>query len=458
MLGTKTKIRRIKFWWRLTLAYTRRYRWYFSLAVILILSVTYFISIVLPDFSQSNTINIGYVGNYTVKTLPPEALSLVTKTLITVDENGRPQPALASHWTISPDGKTYVLFLKDNLKWHDDTNVNAKDITIAINNVEINALNNKAIEFKLPNPISSFLLALNKPVFKTKSFYGTSNYRITHIDQVDERVSSISLVPNQSDLPKVNIKFYPGEAQALTAFKIGDIKTGTFTNAVEIEKWPNLAVNKKIDEEKIITIFFNNNDEILSSRELRQALIYSISRVDLEGVGANSPIGPSSWAYNPQVKKYEYNTGKARELISKSNYDDKLITLSFIPAYKNIAEKVKSDWEAVGIKVILKEEQQVPKNYQAFLTVNQLSPDPDQYALWHSSQIKTNLTGYKNVKIDKLLEDARSTQEEDKRKELYYDFQKFLVEDAPAAFLYYPYTYEISYKNIQSLLSKLPKD
>lgn len=458
MLGTKKKIRRIKFWWRLTLAYARRYRWYFSLSAIAIICASYFISIVLPDISQSNTVNIGYVGNYTVKTLPPEALTLVTKTLITVDVNGRPQPSLASHWTVSPDGKTYVLFLKDNLKWHDDTSVNAKDITIAINNVEINALNNKAIEFKLPNPISSFLLALNKPVFKTRSFYGTSNYRITHIDQVDERVSRISLVPNQSNLPKVNIKFYPGEAQALTAFKIGDIKMGTFTNAAEIEKWPNLIVNRKIDEQKIITIFFNNNDETLSSRELRQALIYSLNRTEYDGVSANSPIAPSSWAYNPQVKKYEYNTGKARELINKSNYNDKPITLSYIPAYVDLAKKVKTDWEAVGIKVNIKEEQQLPKNYQAFLTVNQLSPDPDQYALWHSSQVKTNITGYKNVKIDKLLEDARSEQDEAKRKDLYYDFQRFLVEDAPAAFLYHPYTYEISYKNIQNLLSRLPKD
>ncbi|MBI3342502.1 ABC transporter substrate-binding protein [Candidatus Curtissbacteria bacterium] len=454
----KTKTRRVKFWWRLTLAYSQKYKWYLVLILIGLVLIGAFISWILPDISEKNTINIGYVGNYTLETLPPEALTLATKTLVAVDNNGRPVPSLASHWTISPDGKTYVIFLKDNLKWHDDTPVNARDITIAINNVEINALNNQAIEFKLPNPISSFLLALDKPVFKSKTFYGTSNYRITHIDQVDDRVTKISLVPSSANLPKVNVKFYPGETQALTALKVGDIKTGTFTSAQEVENWPNLNVNKQADNEKIITIFFNNNDELLSSKDLRQALIYSINRTEFDGETANSPIAPNNWAYNSAVKKYEYNTGKARELIANAQVKGKTITLSYIPSYRAIAEKVKKDWTAVGINVVLKEESQVPKNYQAFLTINQLSPDPDQYALWHSSQAKTNITGYKNVKIDKLLEDARSTQDEKEREALYADFQRFLVEDAPAAFLYHPFKYQISYKNVQRLLAKLPKD
>lgn len=454
----KTKTRRIKFWWRLIFAYANKYRWYALLCIVLLVILGYTTSIVLPEISENNTINIGYVGNYTLESLPPQALTLATKTLVTVDESGKPQPSLASHWTISPDGKTYVVFLRDSLKWHDDTPVNARDITIAISDVQISALNNQAIEFKLPNPISSFLLALNKPVFKSKTFYGTSNYRITHIDQIDNRVTKISLVPNSKDVPKVNVKFYPGETQALTALKVGDIKMGRFTSAQEVENWPNLNVNKSVDDEKIITIFFNNNDPLLVSKELRQALIYSVNRTEFDGAQAHSPIASNNWAYNPQVKKYEYNSGKARELVVNAGVKGEKITLSYIPSYRDIAEKVKKDWESVGIDVLLKEESQVPKDYQAFLTINQLSPDPDQYALWHSSQTKTNLTGYKNVKIDKLLEDARSTQDEKQREALYADFQRFLVEDAPAAFLYHPYAYEISYKNVQKLLAKLPKD
>lgn len=457
-MALQQKLRRLRFWWRLTLAYVKHYRLYALVSTAVVIILIYFIFKIYPDITQSNTINIGYAGNHTIKTLPSEALSLATKTLISIDDTGKPQPSLASHWTVTPDGKTYLVFLKDNLKWHDDTPVSAKDISIAISGVEINALNNKTIEFKLPNPISSFLLALDAPVFKANSFYGTSTYRIVEIDTVEDYVKKISLVPNQKGLPRVNIKFYPTEHQALLAFKIGDVKAGSFTEASEIENWPNVEVVKEPDENQIVTIFFNNNDNLLSSKELRQALLYSVNRGEFEGQIAHSPISPANWSYNNAVKKYEYNTGKAKELISKSNYNGQHLTLSYIPSLKINTEKIKNDWRAVGVNVTLKEENQLPKDFQAFLTVNKLSPDPDQYSLWHSSQTKTNITGYKNVKIDKLLEDARATQDEKQRQNLYGDFQRFLVEDVPAAFLYHPYKYELSYKNIKNLLAKLPKD
>jgi peptide/nickel transport system substrate-binding protein len=72
--------------------------------------------------------------------------------------------------------------------------------------------------------------------------------------------------------------------------------------------------------------------------------------------------------------------------------------------------------------------------------------DPDQYSIWHSTQKATNITHYENPRIDKLLEDGRSQINTEERKKTYLDFQRFLVEDAPAAFLFYPDTYSISRK------------
>ena len=63
--------------------------------------------------------------------------------------------------------------------------------------------------------------------------------------------------------------------------------------------------------------------------------------------------------------------------------------------------------------------------------------DPDQYVLWHSTQ-PTNISKYKNPRIDKLLEDGRVELNQETRKKIYLDFQRFLVEDSPAIFLYHP--------------------
>ena len=104
----------------------------------------------------------------------------------------------------------------------------------------------------------------------------------------------------------------------------------------------------------------------------------------------------------------------------------------------------------------IKEEKAITDNFQALLAVDKIPPDPDQYGFWHSTQTKTNLTKFKDVKIDKLLEDARTTQDEETRKNLYHDFQRFLVEDAPVALLYHPYKYQVMYKNLEPLIEKLP--
>lgn len=458
MAPFSAKSRKIKFWWHLTLAYLKRYQLRLYLFVFVILSFSYLIYKFSANLIGNNTISIGYVGSYTLETVPTNILSLATKSLITQDAAGRNVPSLASYWTTADEGKTYIVFLKDNLEWHDGTPVEAKDISLAISGVEITALNNKAIQFKLPNPIASFPQVLNTPVFKIKSFYGIGDYRIVAINKIDTIVKKISLHPKDEKLPQVEIKFYPSEELAINALKIGEIKVLSSAAVKTLENWPNLSVKKEIAPDELVTVFFNTQDSKLMSKDFRQALSYAINKENFDGQSATGPISFASWAYNPNVKKYEYNLGRAKELYSKSEIKDNKITLSYLSNLESLAKSIKGDWEALGLKVELKEEKVIPKEYQALLAIDKLPQDPDQYALWHSTQKNTNITRYtKNVKIDKLLEDARSTLNEDERKAIYADFQRFLTDDDPAIFLYNPYKYQISYKNIEKLLTKLPK-
>ena len=72
--------------------------------------------------------------------------------------------------------------------------------------------------------------------------------------------------------------------------------------------------------------------------------------------------------------------------------------------------------------------------------------DPDQYYFWHSTQQEGNISNYKNVKIDKLLEDGRATINIEERNKIYQEFQKIIQDDQQALFLYYPYIYTIKRK------------
>lgn len=48
--------------------------------------------------------------------------------LTRLDENDRPQPALAASWQVSPDGTVYTFHLRDGLTWSDGEPITAQDI------------------------------------------------------------------------------------------------------------------------------------------------------------------------------------------------------------------------------------------------------------------------------------------------------------------------------------------
>ena len=149
MFSYKVPARRFKFWVSVFSAYITRYKfWIFLFVLMLSLTIAAF-KIFWPQVSRTNVLAIGYVGTYTLENIPTNVFALATDSLIVIDKSGRPQPAMASHWTTTEDGEKYIVFLKDNLRWHNEAPVDAKDISIAVSDVSITALNNKAIEFNL---------------------------------------------------------------------------------------------------------------------------------------------------------------------------------------------------------------------------------------------------------------------------------------------------------------------
>ncbi|MCL5970297.1 MAG: hypothetical protein M1450_02210, partial [Patescibacteria group bacterium] len=111
-----------------------------------------------------------------------------------------------------------------------------------------------------------------------------------------------------------------------------------------------------------------------------------------------------------------------------------------------VANQIVSDWKKIGLGTEIKIENTIPSDFDILLATQEIPPDPDQYPFWHSTQINTNITNLANPKIDKLLEDGRVIQNLDERLKIYADFQRFIAEESPVAFLYYPRVYEVKRK------------
>lgn len=125
------------------------------------------------------------------------------------------------------------------------------------------------------------------------------------------------------------------------------------------------------------------------------------------------------------------------------------------PEYVKAAEIIKQSWQKIGVRVDLiiiegtKIQQEVisPRGYQALLFGEIIGSDPDPYPFWHSSQTEDpglNLALFANSQADKLIIEARQTNNLEEREKKYIAFQDILAGEIPAIFLYNPiYTYVI---------------
>jgi len=274
---------------------------------------------------------------------------------------------------------------------------------------------------------------------------GTGEWKVKKLTLMGNYVQSLTLIKSRNE--KIIYKFYPTEERAKMALKLGEVDkiTGIFSPK-PLDSWKTLNTEKEIDKEKVVTLFFNTQDKFLSEKSLRQALAYAIDKSKFEGERAISSFSENSWYFNPQVKPYNFDLAKAKEMIeglAKEAKPQEALKLVTSPNLLPVAEEISKKWNEIGIKNIIQVSSVIPDDFQIFLAVLDIPKDPDQYAIWHSTQTSGNISNYKNPRIDKLLEDGRAELNQDQRRKIYLDFQRFLVEDCPAAFLYHPYYYTI---------------
>lgn len=408
---------------------------------------------VLPYLPKPKTTTyVGRVGSFTLANLPRDVQLKISHGLTEIDDSGRPIPALAEDWKIIDDGKTYVFTIREDAVWQDGSPVLAEEIDYTINDVVSEVVDDRTIVFRLEEPFSPFPAILSQPIFKRETvsylqvvdrtkIVGTGQYELTRIRFSGNSLDHLVL---ESDDEKIVYRFYNTEAAAILAFKLAEIDViEEISNIDEIEDWPNLTVETNLSKQQYAVVYFNVNDPNLTEKRIRQALNYMIPKNDDIDRRALGPISANSWVYNPSLKPYTYSFDSAQSLVQNLMMDFE-IELTTTPKFFDLAEQIRASWEQLGPTVRIKVVNMPDtSDYQALLIGQQIPLDPDQYMLWHSTQAD-NITRFESPKIDKLLEDGRKELDEDLRKDIYMNFQRFIVEDTPAAFLHYLESFTVS--------------
>lgn len=388
------------------------------------------------------TRKIAVIGNFSPTNLPANIQNYLSLGLTSVDENGHILPSLATKWEIKDEGKTYLFYLKNNVFWHDKTLFTAGDVNYNLKDVKLEALGNEVVKISLKEPFSPLLSILSRPIFK-KGLIGLGPYKVKRLILKEGNLASILLEGSKQNLTPLEFKIFASENLALTAFKLGEVNVLEKVNQiVDFNSSKNVKITSFVYPNFNIMLFYNNRLPFLADRTNRQALSYAVPV--LSENQSFGPLNPNSWAYYAKVKDYSYNLEQAKELYQKGKTASPSadLTISTFPSFLNLAQEITASWKKLGVKTQIKVENALPSEFDVLIASQEIPSDPDQYHLWHSTQT-TNLTGLTNPRIDKLLEDGRKTQEEYKRIKIYQDFQRYLLEEAPAVFLLHPKLYTI---------------
>ena len=418
---------------------------------ILKFGVNYFIP--LMPFTQQKT--VGVMGAYSIDDLPTSILSKVSRGLTYTAEDDTVKPDLATSWEIKNNGKTYVFHLRRNINFSDGTKLTSDQIKYNFLNVSVERPDQYTIIFNLKSSYSPFLVTVSRPIFKN-GFVGIGDYKVHSVNLNGNFVQSISLILVKGGNKEILHQFYPTEDSLKTAFVLGEVDKIMGVRDINVAgkslySFTNSTISKSTNYTDLVTLFYNTQDKVLSDKKLRDALTYTMLDSFTGGQRNYGPFSPKSWVSQDGLTTYQQDFQHAKLLLNESASSSKgaslTLELKTLPKYKGLAYQIKSLWKKVGIDTNVKVVDTFPSNFQAFLGEFSVAKDPDQYTLWHSSQINlNNITSYKNLRIDKLLEDGRQTGDINERKKIYADFQKYLLDDAPATFLYFPYEYEITRK------------
>lgn len=446
--------RRLIFW--LLKAYLKRWRKTifisFIVGLLAFFLLRYGVNYFIPLLPFTNEEKIGIEGAYTVDNLPSEIISKVSTGLTKLDSHYNTIPSVAKNWEIKDDGKTYIFYLKDNIYFSDKTKLTSDLIKYNFLDAQTQTPNKYTIIFRLKSSYSPFLTTVTRPIFKN-GFVGIGDYKVQAIDLNGNFVQSITLRYLKQQNKVLIYQFYPTQEALKTAFALGEITqavglTDTNFKNITFDKFQNAKVIKRPNDQSLVTIFYNTLDKNLSDKRLREAMAYAIPDKFDEGQRNYGPFSPKSWVWG-NLTVYQQDLEHSTLLLNNSDAFKNKKKLNFnlttFPKYLGLAQKIKSYWAKIGINVNISQVDTLPSNFQIFLGDFRVPRDPDQYILWHSDQVN-NISKYKNLRIDKLLEDGRQTVDMQSRKKIYADFQKYLLDDPPGTFLLFPYQYVITRK------------
>jgi peptide/nickel transport system substrate-binding protein len=436
---------------------------------------------------------------------------LIFDGLVRYDETGQVTPALAETWSLSDDQLTFTFTLKDGLTWHDGQPVTTEDVAFTYGllqeeafpgpdhlkrlwqSVTITPVNERQIQFTLPQPYAPFLEAVTRGIVPAHLLrdvaltdlpaadfnlapVGTGPFMVQP-GQEWPRTGRLRLTPNPAywaagtQLSDLEIRFFPTADDLLAAFRAGEIHAVNGLPAVRV---PELAADEDARlfaslAPRYSALLFNLSDSgapAIRAKEIRQALAYALDRPTLidtvlsgQGVPFEGPYLPGTWTYRPDLlTQYTRQPETAAALLDTAGWvgagvrrrEGQPLSFRLVavdrPDHRAVAEEIVRQWAAVGVEAQLSLLPDVDalrqtlseRNYDVALVEVTPPNDPDLYDFWSQEAMVRgqNFAGWNNRRASEALEAGRQLFPQAERAAYYEAFVRQFDGDLPALTLF----------------------
>jgi peptide/nickel transport system substrate-binding protein len=422
-----------------------------------------------------------------------KAHQLLFNALVKIDATLKVVPELAES-LVRTDDLTYVAKLKHGVRFHDGAELTAKDVAYtfgsfldpafhgrsgAYTNLKgVEVVDPYTVAFHLKTPSASFPINLVMGIVKdgsgavnARSPIGTGPYKLQFF-KPDDRIV-LTRFDGYFDGPAKNsgivLKVVPDDTMRGLELRKGAVDLVVNDVAPDIvwqmqrEGKLGIATGPGTD---YAYVGLNLKDPMLQRIEVRKAIGYAIDRDAivkyLRRGFASTAVGilpPMSWAFQRQVFDFRYDPAEAIRLLDAAGLTDPdgagprprfTLTLktSTSEMYRIQAAAIQQDLARVGIAVEVRSQEfatllgdVVKGNFQMYTAQFVGVTDPDMLRrVFHSGQAPPNglnRAHYRNVDVDRLIEEASAMSDDGQRRMLYQQAQTAIASDVPVVSLWY---------------------
>ena len=420
---------------------------------------------------------------------------LIFSSLVAHDAEMKVIPDLATSWD-TPDLLTYIFHLRSGVKFHNGQALTSADVKFTFDSVltgavkspkrssfkmvdSIEAPDDNTIIFHLHEPYASFLWSLTRPAIGivprgsgadvAQKPIGSGPFRFVGMT-TDEEINLARNADYFGGAPhfeNLRVRIVPDMTTRALELRKGSadatINSLTPDMAATLGKERGLVADQQPGT-PLAYIAFNFTDPALAKREVRQALAYATDRKTIiqyllrgQARPAASLLPPSSWAYDANTPQYDFDPGRAEQLLDAAGYPrgadgvrlHLALKTSTDESVRLMSEALADQWKRVGVALELR-----PLEFATFYTdITRGSfqmyalrwvganNDPDIFEFVFSSKkmppAGANRGRYSNPQLDVLLQEEHVEMNQEKRKALLSQGQRIVAEDEPYINLWY---------------------